>query len=103
MILAAGLTPAWQQIVEFDGFAVGQVNRARSVHWCASGKVLNVGIALQMYAGALSDYEDQYTNKVMNEKARLQQVVTQVLRRPPPAPMRTASVRTTSAYASPLD
>ncbi len=46
MILAAGLTPAWQQIVEFDGFAVGQVNRARSVHWCASGKVLNVGIAL---------------------------------------------------------
>lgn len=46
MILAAGLTPAWQQIVEFDGFSVGQVNRARSVHWCASGKVLNVGIAL---------------------------------------------------------
>jgi soluble lytic murein transglycosylase-like protein len=66
----------------------------------------NVGIALQMYAGALSDNEDQYTNKVMNEKARLQQVVTQVLRRPPSAPMipmRTASARTTSAYASPLD
>jgi soluble lytic murein transglycosylase-like protein len=63
----------------------------------------NVGIALQMYAGALSDFEDQYTNKVMNEKARLQQVVTQVLRRPPPVPMRTASVRTTSAFASPLD
>jgi soluble lytic murein transglycosylase-like protein len=66
----------------------------------------HVGIALQMYAGALSDQEDQYTNKVMNEKARLQQVVSQVLRRPPPAPaaaMRTAAVRTTSAYASPLD
>ena len=66
----------------------------------------HVGIALQMYAGALSDLEDQYTNKVMNEKARLQQVVSQVLRRPPPAPaapMRTAAVRTTSAYASPLD
>jgi 1-phosphofructokinase family hexose kinase len=46
MILAAGLTPAWQQIVEFDRFAVGQVNRARSVYWCASGKVLNIGIAL---------------------------------------------------------
>jgi fructose-1-phosphate kinase PfkB-like protein len=29
-----------------DGFHVGEVNRAREVHWCASGKVLNVGIAL---------------------------------------------------------
>lgn len=46
MILAAGLTPAWQQILEFDSFQPGAVNRARSVHWCASGKVLNVGIAL---------------------------------------------------------
>jgi len=66
----------------------------------------HIGIALQMYAGALSDHEDQYTNKVMNEKARLQQVVSQVLRRPPPAPagaMRTAAVRTSSAYGSPLD
>lgn len=65
----------------------------------------NIGIALQMYAGALSDYEDQYTNKVMNERQRLQHVVSQVLRRPPPpaAPMRTASARQASAYASPLD
>jgi 1-phosphofructokinase family hexose kinase len=46
MILVAGLTPAWQQIVQFDRFETGQVNRARAVHWCASGKVLNVGIAL---------------------------------------------------------
>lgn len=46
MILAAGLTPAWQQILSFDEFAVGEVNRARQVEWCASGKVLNVGIAL---------------------------------------------------------
>jgi len=46
MILAAGLTPAWQQILECDRFSVGHVNRARAVHWCASGKVLNVGIAL---------------------------------------------------------
>jgi len=37
----------------------------------------NLGIALQMYAGALGDHEDQYTNKVMNEKYRLQQVLTQ--------------------------
>jgi soluble lytic murein transglycosylase-like protein len=66
----------------------------------------NVGIALQMYAGALSDNEDQYTQKVMNERQRLQHVLTQVLRhRPAPsAPMRTAAVRTASAgYGSPLD
>lgn len=47
MILAAGLTPAWQQILEFDAFQPGEVNRARAAHWCASGKVLNVGLALQ--------------------------------------------------------
>jgi len=35
----------------------------------------NEGIALQMYAGALSDGEDEYTNKVMNEQQRLRQVV----------------------------
>lgn len=46
MILAAGLTPAWQQIVVLDGLRVGEVNRASAVHWCASGKVLNVGMAL---------------------------------------------------------
>ena len=46
MILAGGLTPAWQQIVVLDRLAPGEVNRAREVHWCASGKVLNVGLAL---------------------------------------------------------
>jgi 1-phosphofructokinase family hexose kinase len=46
VIIAAGLTPAWQQIVRFDRFRAGEVNRALDVHWCASGKVLNVGIAL---------------------------------------------------------
>jgi 1-phosphofructokinase family hexose kinase len=30
----------------FDQFRPGEVNRAREVHWCASGKVLNVGLAL---------------------------------------------------------
>ncbi len=45
MILAAGLSPAWQQIVVLDALAVGEVNRAREVLWCASGKVLNVGLA----------------------------------------------------------
>lgn len=46
MILAAGLSPAWQQILLFDLFTVGEVNRAREAHWCSSGKVLNVGITL---------------------------------------------------------
>ena len=51
MILVAGLTPAWQQIIELDRLDWGEVNRARAVHWCASGKVTNVAIALaQLHA-----------------------------------------------------
>lgn len=46
MILVAGLTPAWQQIAVLERLRVGEVNRAREVHWCASGKVLNVGLGL---------------------------------------------------------
>jgi tagatose 6-phosphate kinase len=46
MIVAAGLSPAWQQILLFEHFVPGEVNRARQAHWCGSGKVLNVGIAL---------------------------------------------------------
>lgn len=47
MIIAAGLSPAWQQILEVDSLHIGEVNRCQSAHWCASGKVINVGIALQ--------------------------------------------------------
>jgi len=50
-ILAAGLTPAWQQILCLPGLRLGQVNRAQSAHWCASGKVLNVGLALHQLGG----------------------------------------------------
>ena len=46
MILTAGLTPAWQQILLFDAFQEGQVNRAREAHWTASGKVFNAGIGV---------------------------------------------------------
>ena len=46
MILAAGLTPAWQQILSFRRFIPGEVNRAQQAVWCGSGKVLNVGCAL---------------------------------------------------------
>jgi tagatose 6-phosphate kinase len=48
MILAAGLTPTWQQIYVLDRLRAGEVNRAGQVAHCASGKVLNVGIALRM-------------------------------------------------------
>ncbi|QDU62242.1 Tagatose-6-phosphate kinase [Planctomycetes bacterium Pan216] len=44
MILAAGLTPAWQQILCLDDLELGEVNRASKATWCASGKVINVGI-----------------------------------------------------------
>lgn len=48
MILAAGLSPAWQRILVFDRLETGEVNRARESYECASGKVLNVGLALTM-------------------------------------------------------
>lgn len=51
MILVAGLSPAWQQIMVFDALRSGQVNRAVEVHWCASGKVLNVGRAITQLGG----------------------------------------------------
>jgi 1-phosphofructokinase family hexose kinase len=51
MILSAGLTPAWQQILSFESFDVGEVNRAADVRWCASGKVFNAGIAAHHLGG----------------------------------------------------
>ena len=51
MILSAGLTPAWQQVVVFDAFRYGEVNRAREVHWFASGKVFNAAIAVHRLGG----------------------------------------------------
>ena len=53
MILVAGLTPAWQQIAVLDRLRIGEVNRAREVHWCASGKVLNVGLALTQHGASV--------------------------------------------------
>lgn len=51
MIVSAGLTPAWQQVLVFDEFRHGEVNRAREAHWCASGKVFNAGIATHLLGG----------------------------------------------------
>lgn len=45
MILSAGLSPAWQQILRFKSLRLGEVNRAEEAVWCASGKVINVGVA----------------------------------------------------------
>ncbi|MDG2389106.1 MAG: PfkB family carbohydrate kinase, partial [Planctomycetaceae bacterium] len=47
MILTAGLSPAWQRIMVFDDFKIGEVNRAQNVVHCASGKVLNVAVGLK--------------------------------------------------------
>lgn len=46
MIVVAGLTPAWQQILLFGRLRTGEVNRAQQAIWCGSGKLLNVGAAL---------------------------------------------------------
>jgi tagatose 6-phosphate kinase len=51
VILSAGLTPAWQQILVFDSFRCGEVNRASQVVWCSSGKVFNAGIAAHHLRG----------------------------------------------------
>ena len=51
MILSAGLTPAWQQIMVFDRLRPGEVNRACEVVWCGSGKVLNAGLAMHHLGG----------------------------------------------------
>jgi 1-phosphofructokinase family hexose kinase len=45
VILSAGLSPAWQQILRFNAVRRGEVNRARDAVWCASGKVINVAVA----------------------------------------------------------
>jgi 1-phosphofructokinase family hexose kinase len=51
VILSAGLTPAWQQILVFDRFRYGEVNRAAEAAWCSSGKVINAAIAAHGLGG----------------------------------------------------
>ena len=71
MILAAGLSPAWQQIMTLAELRIGEVNRARDVQWCASGKVLNVGLALHRLARAAADLPEQDC-KLQIENCKLQ-------------------------------
>ena len=63
----------------------------------------NLGIALQMYAGALGDDEDQYTRKVLNERYRLQQVISPSRQHPalPVAVRSAASAPVSYPYALP--
>jgi tagatose 6-phosphate kinase len=51
VIIAAGLSPAWQTIMRFERLVPGEVNRAIEVHHFASGKVLNVAVALAHLGG----------------------------------------------------
>jgi 1-phosphofructokinase family hexose kinase len=51
MVLAAGLSPAWQHVLIVERLQPGAVNRAPESHWCASGKVINVGLALHYLSG----------------------------------------------------
>ena len=46
LVVAAGLSPAWQAIMRFPKVVPGEVNRAATVWRCASGKVLNVAAAV---------------------------------------------------------
>ena len=50
-ILAAGVSPAWQQIMVFGAFHYGEVNRTAEVYWHAQGKVINAGIAAHHLGG----------------------------------------------------
>jgi len=59
----------------------------------------NLGIALQMYAGALSDDNDTYTNKVFGEKQRLQRVVASFAE---PAAPATPRLRVATRRVDPL-
>ncbi len=74
-ILAVGLSPAWQQIVQLDRLTLGEVNRARQVSWCASGKVINVGMALHRLgapARLLSTVAGWSGREIQNEITALQ-------------------------------
>lgn len=59
----------------------------------------NLGIALQMYAGALNDDNDTYTNKVFGEKQRLQRVVASLAE---PAAPATPRLRVATRRTDPL-
>ena len=56
----------------------------------------NLGIALQMYGGALGDSDDQYSTKVMNEQERLKQALPSAVRASAAHPSATRSAGLTT-------
>lgn len=54
MIIAAGLTPAWQRIMVFDRVTPGEVNRAEQVVECISGKMTNTAVAARSLGGSVT-------------------------------------------------
>ncbi len=64
------------------------------------GRTGNLSTALQMYAGALNDEQDIYTNKVMNEKQRLQQILGRIGGHP--VRVKSTTVKGTVSESSPL-
>ena len=50
-ILCIALTPAWQDIIQFDAVRLGAVNRASATTGCPAGKGVNVARALMTLGG----------------------------------------------------
>ena len=48
-LLIVGPNPSWQRVMEFDFFSAGTVNRAREVHFFASGKGVNAARAARCW------------------------------------------------------
>jgi fructose-1-phosphate kinase PfkB-like protein len=51
IVLCVGLTPAWQEIMEFAELRPGEVNRTIKRACCAAGKGPNVARALKTLGG----------------------------------------------------
>src|SRR5688500_16123976 len=51
MILVAGLSPAWQQVLVLNQLRPGELNRAERAYWCGSGKILNAAICAHQLSG----------------------------------------------------
>jgi len=51
MILAAGLSSAWQRVLVFEAFQAGAVNRALRVEEGAGGKAVNAALAVRSLGG----------------------------------------------------
>lgn len=50
-ILTAGLTPSWQNVLEFETLRIDAVNRAASSIWFSAGKSVNAALAIHTLGG----------------------------------------------------